>query len=211
MRAFLHNLAVTLQALGPWGVFLLSIVDSIGVPLPAAIDGLVIGVGAASAKDPGIAWLTAAMAVLGSTGGNAFLFLGARHGSRIWKRSDVPPGKRQKFREWFEQYGLVTVFIPAIVPVLPLPLKVFVISAGVMQTPFWKFIGVIVVARFLRYFGEAWLGLQLGADAHGFLLRHAWSLTSGAVILTLAIFLWMRRRDTPPTAPSATNQASPRP
>ncbi len=196
MRQFLHNLAVTLQALGPWGVFLLSIVDSVGIPLPAAIDGLVIGVGAASAKEPSIAWFTAALAVAGSVGGNAFLFLAVRHGSRIWKNADADetPAKRGKFRAWFQQYGLLTIFIPAVTPVLPLPLKVFVISAAVMHSPFWKFLGVIVVARVIRYFGEAWLGLQLGEDAEGFLLRHAWSLAAAAAALAALLFLLARRR-----------------
>ena len=201
MRQFLHNLAVTLQAFGPWGVFLLSIVDSVGVPLPAAIDGLVIGVGAASAKSPSVAWLTAAVAVAGSVGGNAFLFLAVRHGSRIWRQADAEEagGKRGKFRAWFRQYGLLTVFIPAVTPVLPLPLKVFVISAAVMHSPFWKFLGVILLARIIRYFGEAWLGLQLGEDAQGFLLRHAWSLTAAAAALAAVLFLFVRRRQTPGT------------
>jgi membrane protein YqaA with SNARE-associated domain len=202
MRAVLHDLAVTLKTLGPTGLFLLSVLDSIGVPLPAFVDAVVVGAGVASAKDPYYAWLLASMAVLGSTAGNAVLFLGAQRGSRMWNRSepDVPPGRRQKMSEWFQQYGLMTVFIPAVVPVLPLPLKVFVIIAGVMHTPFWKFMGVILVSRLVRYFGLAWLGLQLGADAEGFLHRNAWSLTAGAVAMAGGLYWLMGRKATPPAA-----------
>jgi len=59
-----------------------------------------------------------------------------------------------------------------VAPFIPLPLKVFVISAGALRTPFARFLAVILVARVIRFFGEAWLGLQLGRDAQGFLIRN---------------------------------------
>ena len=98
------------------------------------------------------------MAVLGSVGGNVALFLAAapRRAPLLSRRPS--PGKPRRFREWFHRYGLVTVFIPALTPILRLPLKVFVISAGVLRTPLAQFLAVIVVARVIRYFGEAYLG-----------------------------------------------------
>jgi membrane protein YqaA with SNARE-associated domain len=123
MRATLHKIAEALLAYGPWGVFVLAIIDSIGVPLPAAIDGLLIGVAASSAHSPQTAYFTALLAVIGSAGGNAALFLMARQGNRLISKGGPPPGKRKRFREWFQRYGLLTVFLPAIVPFLPLPLK----------------------------------------------------------------------------------------
>ena len=95
----------------------------------------------------------------------------------MFSRGEEPsPGKRQRFQEWFRRYGLLTVFIPAVTPVLPLPLKVFVISAGAFHTPFGRFLLMILVARVIRYFGLAYLGLQFGADAQGFLQRNGWTL-----------------------------------
>jgi membrane protein DedA with SNARE-associated domain len=106
------------------------------------------------------------------------------------------PDKPRKFREWFERYGLVTVFIPALVPVPPLPLKAFVISAGVMRTPFSQFLAVVLAARMLRYFGEAYLGVRLGQDAHGFLLRNGWTMTGVTLALALVLFalIWLNDR-----------------
>jgi len=124
------------------GVFFLAVLDSCGVPMPAAMDLLLMFV---AYKSPDRAYFTAAMATIGSLGGNLTLFFAARHGVRRFFKAPAP-GKPGKFRAWFDRYGLVTVFIPTLVPILPLPLKVFVVSAGVMRTPVAQFIGVIVVA-----------------------------------------------------------------
>jgi|SoiMethySBSTD1v2_1073268.scaffolds.fasta_scaffold101923_3 membrane protein YqaA with SNARE-associated domain len=195
MRATLHKIAEALLAYGPWGVFVLAIIDSIGVPLPAAIDGLLIGVAASSAHSPQTAYFTALLAVIGSAGGNAALFLMARQGNRLISKGGPPPGKRKRFREWFQRYGLLTVFLPAIVPFLPLPLKVFVISAGAFHTPFGRFMAVILVARSIRYFSLAYLGLQLGLDAKGFLTHNGWTITGVALVMTFLLVLVMRGLD----------------
>src|SRR5689334_3689581 len=129
MRHLLHKLAAVLMAYGPIGVLLLSTADSIGIPLPAAVDALVIAIAVDSARDPWHAWFTAALATLGSTAGSVILFQAASHGRRLLARDEPAPGKRKRFQEWFRRYGLLTVFLPAVLPI-PLPLKVFVISAG---------------------------------------------------------------------------------
>ncbi len=192
MTELLHKLYDLLVAYGPAGVFLLSIIDSMGVPLPAAMDALVLGVAAGSAHEPSHAYLTAFLAVLGSVGGNVFLFQAARHGGRLLRSPEPQPGKRQRFREWFGRYGLFTVFVPAVTPIVPLPLKIFAISAGALRTSFVKFLGVILSARVIRYFGLAYLGLQLGKDAEGFLRRNGWTLAGAALLVGAALYLGLR-------------------
>src|SRR5580658_6006904 len=187
MKTLLQHLATYLIAFGPPGVFLLSAIDSMGVPLPAVLDALVIGVAADSTRTPFIAWLTALLAVVGSAGGNVVLFMGARHGRRLFRGKAAPEAVPGRFQRWFHRYGLVTVFIPAITPVPPMPLKFFVISAGAFRTPFSSFLAVIVLARAIRFFGEAWLGLQLGRDAQGFLIHNGWRLAGGFLVLALAL------------------------
>jgi membrane protein YqaA with SNARE-associated domain len=83
--------------------------------------------------------------------GNLILFLAARHGVRRLTGGAPKPGKPQPFREWFQRYGLITVFIPAATPILPLPLKVFVISAAAWHVPTRRFVAVVFFARVLRY------------------------------------------------------------
>jgi uncharacterized membrane protein YdjX (TVP38/TMEM64 family) len=136
------------------------------------------------------------MGVLGSLIGNLALFMAARTGVR-WFVRDVPhPGPR-RFHEWFERYGLLTVFIPAAMPI-PLPLKIFVISAAVARTPLRSFLAVIALGRVIRYFGEAYLGVSLGRDSLPFLRAHTWPLIGGAValfvLLYAAVMLNERRR-----------------
>jgi membrane protein YqaA with SNARE-associated domain len=139
----------------------------------------------------------ALMAVIGSLTGNLALFQAARHGRKLFSKSEPSPGERRRFQDWFRRYGLLTVFVPAVVPFVPLPLKVFVISAGAFHVPFGRFAAVITAARVIRYFGLAWLALQLGADAHEFLVHNAWRLVGGALACALVMYLlmnWNERR-----------------
>jgi membrane protein YqaA with SNARE-associated domain len=135
--------------------------------------------------------------VIGSVGGNLVLFLGSAYGRRRFfaPATELPPGRRRKFQEWFRRYGLLTVFVPAVTPILPLPLKVFVISAGALHTRFSRFLMVILAARLIRYFGEAWLGIRLGADAQGFLQRNAWTLIGAVLAVAFALYFAMRFKD----------------
>jgi membrane protein DedA with SNARE-associated domain len=81
---------------------------------------------------------------------------------------------------------------------IPMPLKLFVISAGVVGTSLVEFISVVLVARTLRYFGAAWLGVTLGRESTGFLKTHAWMFAAGAAALFLALygFILLRGRRT---------------
>ena len=89
---------------------------------------------------------------------------------------------------------MVTVFIPALVPI-PMPLKVFVISAGVTGTSFSEFVGVVLLARSIRYFGEAWLGVRLGTESTAFLKAHALDFCLVALLLFAALYGWIRWKD----------------
>lgn len=180
----LRKIFATLVAFGPSGVFLLSAIDSV-IPLPATMDALLILV---AVKTPHRAYFTAFMAVLGSALGNVVLFLGARSGMRRLLRPPKP-GSSQRFRTWFHRYGMLTVFIPAATPVLPLPLKFFIVTAAGFHTPFARVLGIVVLARIVRYFGEAYLGIKLGEGAQAFITRNAWSIVG--VILAIALILYV--------------------
>jgi membrane protein YqaA with SNARE-associated domain len=191
----LRHIAQVLIAYGPVGVFVLALIDSLGIPLPAAIDALLLVV---AWKTPDRAWITAGLAIAGSLVGNIGLFVAARGGGRRWVNAIPEPGKPQRFRGWFLRYGLITVFIPALFPI-PLPLKVFVISAGVFHTPIGKFLGVVLLARMIRYLGEAYLGIQLGEGAPQFLRHNAFTITGVAIGFALVLYILIRvsgiRRD----------------
>ena len=188
----LKTIANALIAFGPLGVFLAGFLDSMGIPLPAVIDIYLLGV---AIKTPQMGYFAAAMALLGSAGGNYILFHAARYGGNRFMKREAPDSRREKFRLWFERYGLLTVFIPAVVPFLPLPLKVFVVSAGAMKTPTSRFIGVIILARVMRYFGMVWLATRLGEGAPEFLSHNKWSMAAAFLTMSLALVFAIKWRD----------------
>jgi len=186
----LERFTTALVAFGPFGILLLAGIDSL-ISLPAALDFLLV---AYAVKDPQNAYFASLMAVVGSTAGNVALFMAARHGSRRFLKGEPASVRGRKFQQWFHHYGLLTVFVPAVTPVVPFPLKVFVMSAGALRTRFGKFLVVIVLARSIRYFGEALLGVELGEHAKTFLLRNAWSLLGVVLALATGMYLAIRYR-----------------
>ncbi len=194
MHRFLAKFSAALVAYGPLGIFLLALVDSGGIPLPAAIDLLLLDIAVHSALDPARAWMAALLAVLGSLLGNVALFHAALHGRRLFRQSEPAPGERRRFEEWFRRYGLLTVFVPGAVPFVPIPLKVFVLSAGAFRTPFGRFLIVIALARATRFFGMVWLALELGPGAQEFLTHHGWTLAGVVLAFALVFYLVMRLR-----------------
>ncbi len=186
-----RHLTDILIAWGPAGILLLSVLDSSGVPVAGVFDALLILL---AVERPSVGFLCAALAVVGSTVGNTLLFLAARKGGSGAMSKAAPDGRAAKFRTWFRRYGMVTVFIPALIPI-PMPLKLFVISAGVTGTALVEFVGVVLIARILRYFGEAWLGVTLGSQSTTFLKVHAWHFVEGAIVLFLLLYGLIRWRD----------------
>jgi membrane protein YqaA with SNARE-associated domain len=187
-----RQLTTMLVAWGPAGILFLSVLDSAGMPVAGVFDALLIVI---AVERPSAAWLCAAVAVVGSTLGNTMLFWMSRKGGSRFMAKAAPAGRAAKFRAWFLRYGIITVFIPALIPI-PLPMKLFVISAGITGTALAEFVTVVLVARFLRYFGEAWLGIALGRESTTFLTSHVWHFVLGAVLLFVALYgviLWRDR------------------
>lgn len=186
----LRLIAQTLVSWGPAGVFVLALLDSAGLPLPATVDALLIAV---SASEPALAFAAAALAVSGSTAGCMVLYLVARKGGELYWRRHVPQRRAETFRRWFGRYGLVTVFIPALMP-LPLPTKVFIIAAGVFGARAVPFLLVVLAARVPRYAGLAWLGAQFGEQsAAAWLKQHAWEMAAAAACLLALLALAVHR------------------
>jgi membrane protein YqaA with SNARE-associated domain len=122
-----------------------------------------------------------------------FLFWIARKGGQIYLDRHTSSPRAMRFRLWFHQYGLLTVFIPALLPI-PLPVKVFVLSAGALGTRPSTFLMVVLAARIPRYFGLAWLGARLGEESLPWLYAHKWHLTAFAVALFAVLYLMVRFR-----------------
>jgi membrane protein YqaA with SNARE-associated domain len=175
-----------LVALGPVGVFILAILDSAGVPVVGGVDALLILI---TVTNPSAAYLAAAVAVAGSVIGSLVLFLIARKGGEAYLERYTVSRRGLRFKAWFLEYGLVTVFVPAVVPIVPMPMKVFVLSAGALGVSIWIFSAVLVVARSIRYFVIAWMGLRLGNQTLPYLGHHIGQLAALAVGLFAGLYV----------------------
>ncbi len=172
-------------------MFFLSVLDSLGLPLVGGVDALVVVISMGGRR---AAWAAASMATLGSIVGSLALFLIARKGGEAYLSRYTATGRGARLRSWFRHYGLLTVFVPALMPI-PLPMKIAVLSAGALDVnPLW-FTAVLIAARVPRYFLLAWLGMRLKSNALPFIRANMALFVLGAVVLFAALFFMIRLAD----------------
>ncbi len=183
----MQELAALFVSWGPLGLFLVALLDSAGIPLPAGVDALVVTL---SVMRPERAHFLAILAVIGSLTGSMFLYYLARRGGQRYLNRYTISGRGAKLKVWFLKYGLITVFVPAFLPI-PLPLKVFVICAGALGVRPPVFLAVMLAARIPRYFGLAILGAELGGDSAAFLRDNAslFLLAAAGLAIVLTFFV----------------------
>lgn len=179
----------TLLAWGPLGVFIIAVIDSSGVPNPGALDYVLLLL---AWKNPSSAYLSASLAVAGSLIGTFILYRIARKGGEAFLDKHTQSGRGATFRQWFRRYGLVTIFIPTLLPMIPLPLKAFVICSGAFGVNPVAFMSVVALGRIPRYFGLAYLGRSLGENAEAWLKAHARQFGLGAIALFVLLFLLVK-------------------
>jgi undecaprenyl-diphosphatase len=154
----------------------------------AGVDALVVLI---SSLHHGQGYVAAATATAGSMVGNLLLFFIARKGGDAYLTRFTTHGRGARLRAWFVEYGLLTIFVPAFV-VVPLPLKIFVLSAGALGVSPLRFVVVLLLARLPRYFFLAWLGTRLGRDTIPYLQHHAWQFGLFAALLFTLLYLAIR-------------------
>jgi membrane protein DedA with SNARE-associated domain len=181
-----------LKTWGPLGALLIAFIDGIGLPNPGGPDYLVLFL---AWTHPQTAWLSAARATAGALAGSLGLFWIARKGGEKYLEKHASGPRAMRFRGWFQRYGLVTVFIPALVPVIPLPMKVFVISAGALGVQPLTFLAVMAAGKIPRFLFFAWLGKELGEHSGQWLKDHRWHFLLGALLLAAVLFLLVKLSD----------------
>ena len=176
------------------GLFLLAIADSAGVPAIGGVDALLITI---SANTPGLAYPAALCAIAGSLIGSCILFGIARKGGQVFLEKYITGGSGKRLHAWFEQYGLITVFVPAVSP-LPMPMKIPVFCAGALEVSWSAFLSVVATARVIRYFALAYLARKYGHYTLEFLKAHWAAVLMMALSLAIAAVVALRliRRQT---------------
>jgi len=185
MKAFLESLKAVLVSWGPAGMFLATLIDGAGLPNPDGPDILLLLYATAA---PSRAYMGAAAAVAGSLVGSYIFFRIAQKGGEVLLRKYTEGPRGRKFHEWFKRYGLVTVFVPTLVP-FPMPLKAFIVCAAVLGVSPGVFLATMAAGRIPRYFGLAYLGRQLGEHSFDWFKSHTREF--GLLSLGLAVFLFV--------------------
>jgi membrane protein DedA with SNARE-associated domain len=185
----MRHLRDVLISWGPAGIFLFALIDGAGVPNPGGTDLLLIAV---TIAQPSSVLLAAGLAVLGALVGSVIFYeIFSRGGERLLRRY-TSTGRGLRLRAWFLRYGLITVFIPALLPIPILPFKIFAASAAAMRVGRSRFLLVIVAGRIPRYFGLAYLGARLGQESWPWVQAHLWLFGMVAVGLAAALYLAVR-------------------
>ena len=185
MKRF-HDLVV---AWGPLGVLVFAAAESVGIPNPGGTDLLLVLV---TASRPAQAALCALLAITGSLGGSMVFFEIMRRGGEALLAKRTVTGRGAKLRQWFHRYGMVTVFISALVPLPGLPFKFFAACAGALGETRLRFLLVLAAARIPRYFALAYLGAELGEESWPWVKSHTWHMAAGAALLAVGLYFLIR-------------------
>jgi membrane protein DedA with SNARE-associated domain len=188
----MHHLRDVLISWGPLGLLIGSTLENAGPPTPGGTDFFLLFLAAAR---PDIAMRCAALATLGSLVGSAVFFEVLRRGGEKLLVKFTSSGRGARFREWSKRYGLMTVFVSALVPLPGLPFKAFVACTAVMGVRRSRFMVVLALARVPRYLLLAYLGQQLGEESGAWLTRHFWQLLGLAALLSVALWAAIRRAE----------------
>jgi len=184
LKSLSAHLGQVLLIYGGWGLFAMSFLDSSFVPFPVVNDLALI----VMASNRPAWWPVYALAsTLGSVAGAYLLYGIARGGGEfIWRKT--PPHAMAHARRWLEHNEFVSVLVASILPP-PAPLKVFLLTAGVLRVNPFYFGLALLVGRGLRFGADAWLGARYGLQAQDY-LRHnlVWaSLAMVGIIVALAL------------------------
>ena len=185
--AGLETLKNKLLALGIPGLFLISLLDSAGVPLPGGADLVVILI---SWQRPAHLFLIAVVAAMGSVFGSLVLYGIARtRGDTMMSR--FPKDKQDWVREKFRRNDIFSVLVAMLGPP-PLPTKLFVLVAGVVRMDWRRFVAAVFAGRLIRFLGEAYVAVKLGDRAVEILREHYPSI-AGALAAAVVLYFLLRR------------------
>jgi len=179
-----------LEQYGIWGLIFTAFAESSFLPL--APDFFLIPLSLAMPRWAlPLAVLTTAASICGSAFG---YYLGSHIGKPLLKKL-VSRRNLARIKIIFNRYGSWAILVAALIP---LPFKLFTISAGTFSMHFPKFITAALIGRGSRFFGEALLVIYLGPEALNLLKSDlsSFSLILAAILLVLVVLYsyWHRRQ-----------------
>ena len=183
----LTRLSDFLVAFGPFGLFVVAVLDSSFVPLPSSADALMLLLTTAHPR-----WMVlyAAIATAGSATGCLILYyVSRRAGKRALAR--FSERKQARVKGWIERYDVISVIVASLLPP-PFPFKLFVVSAGVFRFSVTRFLLAIIVGRGFRFLLEGYFAIRYGVQAKAVLAQYYPWIGLGLAVLVLVVFMTRR-------------------
>ncbi|MGH9319421.1 MAG: YqaA family protein [Vicinamibacteria bacterium] len=183
----LETIKSHLLGLGIPGLFLISFLDSAGVPLPGGVDLMIMLL---SWQRPSQFFWIALVAAAGSAVGCFVLYRIARTGGDAMM-SRFPVEKQEWVKEKVRRHDTLAVLVAMLGPP-PFPTKLFILVAGVARMDWRRFLAAVFIGRLIRFSAEAYLAVRLGDRAAETLKSHypAIALT---LVVAVVLFVLLRR------------------
>jgi membrane protein YqaA with SNARE-associated domain len=165
----------------------------LGMPLDAIVGGYVYAA-------PRRFLLLSAMAAAGSALGSIVIYWIGYKGGEVLLVKRVGRERFGKIHATFERHGFLGLMVPSMLPP-PTPFKLFVLTAGVIEMSFVKFVSAIFFGRLLRFCILSLLVIKFGPEIVGFVghvvVLHARLVVAIVAVAALAGFWiwWMRKRN----------------
>lgn len=178
--------------LGPWGVFTIALIDAaaFGIPMDPVIAAFVYG-------DPRRTFLYAIMGAIGSAIGSTVPYAIGYKGGEAFLVKKIGQKRFDRIHGNTEKYGELGLIVACIMPP-GFPFKLFVLSAGIAEMTYIRFLLSIFAGRLARFLILAALTIRFGpqiVSLTGTLVKqHLVATLLGAAALALVIFLFSRRR-----------------
>lgn len=170
-----------LLPLGPIGVFAIAFVDSASFLVP--IDPVVATFVYADSRRT---FLYAVMAALGSALGSMVPFLIGYKGGEAFLVKKIGQSRFDRIHGNTEKYGELGLMVACCMPP-GFPFKLFVLSAGVAEMTYWRFLLSIFSGRLVRFLILSALVVKFGpqiVSLTGALFKqHLWATLIGIAIL----------------------------
>jgi membrane protein YqaA with SNARE-associated domain len=175
-----------LSPLGIWGVLGFAFVDAalLGMPLDAIVGGYVY-------SNPHRFLLYSAMAAVGSALGSVLIYWIGYKGGEVLLVKRIGEARFAKIRAAFDRHEFLALMLPAMLPP-PTPFKLFVLSAGVAEMRFSRFLTAIFAGRFLRFVLLSLLVIRFGPEIVGFFghMVHDHARLAIAIVAAAALIGW---------------------
>lgn len=170
------------QGLGGPGLLLIALADSSFLSVPEGNDILIVVLSIGRSWEVMLYFV--AMTVAGSVIGCSLLYwVGSRGGGIVANR--LSPKRLDRIRRQYHRWGVWAVIIPSILPP-PTPFKIFVLTAGVFNLPFGRFVLAVSLGRSIRYLMWGILAVVYGPLAQEFLEKNLHTVGVGLALVLLA-------------------------